>query len=545
MKLYVFVILTLKAVITAKLAAHFVLSLLIEHFIQYFTVSYTQYFHDDEMAVGKYFWLGSVILRLVGMMHQNYYVQPIIDDLRFRTLVWTEDTMTKKIVNVNWSDMMILEKKGFGDLKNKFLWPYSGFITSVIGVILSTIIPFSIALRAISQYSVTFIIMYIIAIPMIVYMTEAPQRNIDTWIELWSKYDRIQENITNKAIHHDKDRILKADVDLFRQMGELNRARSSQSGKQTRIASFVLTFVSVFGMFFLLDEITDSYVLLVLISQFTVLQNNISSFFSLNNQSQEMKKEYDVIDSQLFSKSDEIQYEQQTIHERIVVNSIDFERNNFSLKLNKRLVFKLGKSYRLHGKKGSGKSTFFDIVAGILGKSDIMVDGSHVSDGFRNLTKRRLYHRQKTRLAKKTSIYDLVSDTYDENIDKNIEQKVMEALNICGCDFVSLLEPEKNGHQGKKFIHDSDPGFSGGQEDIISLAATIFQLLNKDNIQIVLLDEPDSSIENDSVVDFMQTIVNICKQKNVMLICILHTEKAQTNVQYDKVIQFENGNIYL
>lgn len=539
-----------RSVITMPLIIHFGISLLFGYLLRFFSLKYTVYLHDDQIVTGKWYWLGFMSVQILSSWHGQFFVKSAMNKLQSNTMMKLEEILTKKILNVNWNDLAILEKEGLSNLKTKLLWPYTNLVVAFIQMIMVTVVPFSFAILFIAEQSLELAVLYLTVVPLLIWYTESPKREIDTWIDLWNIYDRIQDSLVKKAIHCDSNSALIANQVVVKEMQKLNSSRNNTSNKQSFISYVSLTLISFIGVFFFLEEIKDGSVLTLLITEFGVLSSNISSFFNLNTQFMSAKKEFDIVQQKLFSKSKQPVYQQIHIKNSITLRTFEFERYGFSIKLDPSLSlkFELGKVYRLHGKKGSGKSTFFDNIAGVLGHSVLEIDDKLVDHGFKHLSEKRLYHRQKPRLARKTSIYYLVSDILNPNeeISLEVERNVYKALRICKCDFVNfesnLNSNIRNGH--KKSIYDKEVGFSGGQADVISLASTIYQILVGD-FQIALFDEPDSSIENESVVEFMNEIIKLCKSKNILLICILHTEKAQQEVNFDQVIYFNDGQISL
>ena len=182
------------------------------------------------------------------------------------------------------------------------------------------------------------------------------------------------------------------------------------------------------------------------------------------------------------------------------------------------------------GKTGSGKSTLFNIMLGLLepNSGNVFFNNENI----------------KKDIAKWYSSISLVSqdpylfeDTIKKNITFNIanetinEQRLKESIDITVLnDTISKLPDGLNTQINTQGIN-----LSGGEKQRIALARAIYK-----NSEILFLDEFTNAIDDTTESKIMQ---NLKKLKNKTFIIISH--KKNTINQCDKIWKLEQGSINL
>tara|TARA_X000000368_G_scaffold271637_1_gene215324 strand:+ start:2081 stop:4285 length:2205 start_codon:yes stop_codon:yes gene_type:complete len=187
-----------------------------------------------------------------------------------------------------------------------------------------------------------------------------------------------------------------------------------------------------------------------------------------------------------------------------------------------------GQKVALVGKMGSGKSTLSKLIAGILEPSSgaILIDGVDV----------RQIDPADTRKNIGIMLQDswLFSGTIRENIQMGFnEYDDGHILNICKVagvdDFV--------GTQPKGYdleIRERGIGLSGGQKQTINLARSLLH-----DPQILLLDEPTSSMDQGTEVKVINSLKEFSKDKTMLIV----THRNPILSMVERVFVMENGKI--
>ncbi len=220
----------------------------------------------------------------------------------------------------------------------------------------------------------------------------------------------------------------------------------------------------------------------------------------------------------------------------IKVNNLDFtyDESNEEKKIfsNLNLSLKFGNIYALAGKNGSGKSTFADLITGLLKpqKGDILFNGQNI-----NL----FTNKWMNSISYLSQNYFLFNDTIKNNITlqtKNegtfYKKRYEQAIEVSNLD----EEFEKFEDNDNSFLRDSGKNLSGGQKQRIAIARLIYK-----NSKVIILDEPTASLDKKS----SELMINMLKKlkDNKLIIVISHSQEILN--QCDKILNISNRNISL
>jgi len=186
-----------------------------------------------------------------------------------------------------------------------------------------------------------------------------------------------------------------------------------------------------------------------------------------------------------------------------------------------------GTSVAFVGLSGGGKSTIIKLIVGLLKKTEgiILLDKIDIDDI--NLNS---YYDHISYLSQDTPIFDTSirgnivfdHDISDEEIYSILEKVHLKEKILNLPDKLDTLIGEK----GMKL--------SGGERQRLAFARVLFQKRN-----VLILDEPVSALDNLTEKSIMETILNECKDKT--LIIIAHRLDFIKDV--DKIMVVENGSI--
>ena len=196
--------------------------------------------------------------------------------------------------------------------------------------------------------------------------------------------------------------------------------------------------------------------------------------------------------------------------------------NNISFKI------PAGQKVALLGKMGSGKSTMSKLIAGMIEPTSgaILIDGIDV----------RQIDPADVRKNIGVMLQDswLFSGTIRENIQMGFneydDEHVLEICKVAGVD--DFVGSHPKGYDLE--IKERGIGLSGGQKQTINLARS---LLHKP--EILLLDEPTSSMDQSTEQKVIGSLREFCKDKTMLIV----THRNPILAMVDRVLVMENGNI--
>jgi len=187
-----------------------------------------------------------------------------------------------------------------------------------------------------------------------------------------------------------------------------------------------------------------------------------------------------------------------------------------------------GQKVALVGKMGSGKSTLSRLIAGILSPSEgaILIDGVDV----------RQIDPADIRKNIGVMLQDswLFSGTIRENIQMGFNEydddHVLKICKIAGVDDFVGSHPQ--GYDLE--VRERGVGLSGGQRQAINLARSLIH-----DPQIILLDEPTSSMDQGSEKKIVASLNDAGKHKTMVIV----THRNPIITMVDRVLVLENGQI--
>lgn len=242
-----------------------------------------------------------------------------------------------------------------------------------------------------------------------------------------------------------------------------------------------------------------------------------------------------------FDDEASLKYSNTNYEKIITTDSSNLELKNVSFSYegnqNKKRIFsdlnlslKFGQIYGLMGKNGSGKSTFADLIIGLLKPQmgEINLNGKNIQSFGENWTHSISYLSQN---------YFLFNDTIKNNItlqNKNnkilLKEKYFEALKASNL----VNEISKFENSDDTLLNSSGINLSGGQKQRIAIARLIYK-----NSNIIILDEPTASLDEVSSKTIIEMLSKVKRDKLILII----SHSKDVLKQCDKTILIEKNKI--
>ena len=213
----------------------------------------------------------------------------------------------------------------------------------------------------------------------------------------------------------------------------------------------------------------------------------------------------------------------------IIFNSVSFSYpnsdkiiDNLNLKINR------NESIGIFGKSGCGKSTFVDLLSGIIKpqEGNIMISGVNMKNININDWRKQLGIVMQDNYFKNQSLKDNIA-LGEKDIDT---EKIKEALKKANAwKFVKKIP---NGINEK--IYDKGMRFSGGERQKIALARALYS-----EPEILILDEPTTGLDENSEMEFINSIKELLGSLTIIII----SHKREVVNICDSVLLFENKRI--
>ena len=216
-------------------------------------------------------------------------------------------------------------------------------------------------------------------------------------------------------------------------------------------------------------------------------------------------------------------------------NEIYFKNISFKYKFESDLIFnslsfkiKKGETIGLIGNSGSGKSTFVDILIGLLKPTSgqILVDGKDINKSISSWQKKIGYFSQDIRLINDSILNNIALGVEKDEINLDSIKKCLEYSQLN--TFIKQLPNGINTKVGDKGVQ-----ISGGQKQRIGLARALYY-----NPEILILDEATSALDNSTENEVMKAIELLNHNKTIIIIAHRHSTLSFC----DKIFELKNSS---
>lgn len=303
---------------------------------------------------------------------------------------------------------------------------------------------------------------------------------------------------------------------------------------------FILIFVII--VFYFLDHFYDKENLLMLITIYLVafyrmlpiINSLTASFIKLKN----LEFPYKIINSQinLFNKRyKKIRFSRKKIKKQNFFKNIELKNISFKYKSsenhiikNLNLKIKKNEMIGIYGQSGYGKSTVAKILVALLDPltGQRLVDGKKINSNKVDEYQSLFGYLPQENLFIPGTVKENIAFG-DEEID---EKKLIMSLKKANClEFINKLRDKIN----HKLVEDGK-NFSAGQLQRLALARTIYF----DN-EIIVLDEPTSSLDLKAEYKFITLVNTLKKYKTIIII----SHKIKTLKKCNKVFELKNKKL--
>ena len=303
---------------------------------------------------------------------------------------------------------------------------------------------------------------------------------------------------------------------------------------------FTVSFITFFSVFLNIQSMDLKFLLPTLAVFFTAAYKLIPSLSTILSNLQAYEYNVQAIDNLSrdafkFNKIDNVENPKSSFKKEILIKNISFtyddERtpNQNLLLENLNLEIKKGKKIGIIGDSGSGKSTFLDILMGLLPavKGEILIDGKNI--------KNNLSGWQKNIGCVPQDVF-ILDDSLKKNIAFGLEEnainskKINQALEESGLsEFARKLPLDV-----ETMIGERGDRISGGQKQRVGIARALYL-----EPEILILDESTSALDEKTENSIVKELYD--KNKSKTIIFVSHNIK---NLIYcDNVFKIENKTL--
>ena len=201
-----------------------------------------------------------------------------------------------------------------------------------------------------------------------------------------------------------------------------------------------------------------------------------------------------------------------------------FQNLNFEVKKGEKII--------ICGESGEGKSTFLDLLLGLINpsKGQVLVDKVNIKKNFKNWRKKIGYVPQE--------IF-LLDDSIKKNVAIGLEsnkidiKKVNNALNKSSLNKYLKKNNKKNINM---VVGEDGINLSGGQKQRIAIARALYKTSN-----LLIFDEATSGLDEQTEMEIVKDILKLGKETTIIFI----THRTYLYKYFDKMYELRNKKLIL
>jgi len=473
---------------------------------------------DTIFQFAAYLSLLSVVMILLGYItnrlsirlktHACYsFIKHVLDHLRNVDIRYFVDKKSSLLTQQLYSDINALV--GF------YMNIISGVILKSITLIILSIVVLSIDIR------LGIIFFAILIIYTLIYFIFKPILFKETMVFTDTRnqfYSKINDQISkfnfirthSLANFYDK-KLEESYGSLYKRARKYNDVSYVFSSMDTIITTIAQVSIFIFGGIAVVNGYITIGFFTMLITYFSMLLNSLKYFFGLTRYMQETLVSFtrvsDILKVEIITNGNKVIEK----IEEIKIKNLCFSYTEDKTKIINNASHTLirGKIYCLSGINGAGKTTFIHLLAGLLqsDQGEICYNNSPIRDvDMITLRKHNIgFTDQDSILINGTLIENLFLDSNNNISDSNLD----ELLAIISFKkFIETLPEGLNTIIGENYSN-----ISGGERQKISI---IRQLLK--NPQLMIFDEPTSSLDHVSKIDLINHLNRIKRDKIIILV---------------------------
>lgn len=213
---------------------------------------------------------------------------------------------------------------------------------------------------------------------------------------------------------------------------------------------------------------------------------------------------------------------------------INYRYPNTSKYILKNLNFEIKKGEKIIicGESGQGKSTFLDLLLGLINPSrgQVLVDGVNIKKNFKNWRKKIGYVPQDIYLfdddIKKNVAIGLETNEIDSN-------KVIKALKKSSLNKYLKNNNKKNINMN---VGENGINLSGGQKQRIAIARALYKTSN-----LLIFDEATSGLDEQTEIEIIKDILKLGEDTTIIFV----THRTYLNKYFDKMYELRSKKLIL
>ena len=194
------------------------------------------------------------------------------------------------------------------------------------------------------------------------------------------------------------------------------------------------------------------------------------------------------------------------------------------------LLVRKGERIGITGQTGSGKSTFIDLVLGLLhpDEGSILIDGIELTDTNRTAWQKRVAHVPQSIYLSDASIAENIAF----GVPKHAIDKSLVVAAAAQAELNDVIEALPNGYD--TFVGERGVRLSGGQRQRVGIARALYK-----QADVLVFDEATSALDTETEAAVMRAIEGLGREMTILLIA----HRISTLDGCDRIVTIDRGRL--
>lgn len=219
-----------------------------------------------------------------------------------------------------------------------------------------------------------------------------------------------------------------------------------------------------------------------------------------------------------------------TIKNHLLIKNLFFKYKNSQILFNNvNLKIPLKKTIAIVGNSGAGKTTFIDIILGLIRpiRGNVLINNKNIFNNLKLWRDNISYVQQNSYFTQDTIKNNIAITSNEDFIDINRINYCLKQVGLS--NFVSSLPKKINSR-----LSELANNLSGGQKQRLSIARALYK-----NPNILVLDESTNSLDENAEIKLIKNIIDLMKDKTIFII----THKKSLLKYCDFIIDINKSKI--
>ena len=467
-------------------------------------------------------------------LHRVYYLEPKRVHVNTIAHSLVERYTLDRLEQVSHVCQKKLLDGDYNNKKNAVKWELINFIRQTVENLIQ-LIPIAGYMVWISYWSPFTVITYVCGICLYLRYMKSESVKWEDYDNTFDSYNIHRHNQYSDLIHGKGEHCHNKMSEYMSEFEQIKGKDTIYNAKYIEGLNCVFGVITIINCYVVLSASTDPVSILLYIQYIRLLKNSLQTMANMFKQYKAVEKEYlnfvKIFDDTLpAGEVDQVAFNNDISIDK---NSYFIRNGKMALSFQDNIVLKRGNVVYIEGKSGAGKTTFFDIISGVIRHNQtgmiVRVDGKSLENGFEQLKVVRTYLATDIRInSHKTSIYQIViSGRSDANT-----RYIFTALEMAMCTFATADN-----------LHNTDSKFSKGELNRLKVARYLYDIL-ADNPAFVLLDEIADGVDPDNTIKIAENIYKYFRENNILCLVTTHLPYLQS-MSYDMHVKAVDGRISL